>query len=195
MPTQGEVRGLYPTPVYVTPTINNFDSIHEEILEAESTAEYSYNSDWDETHYLTGLDGNIINDEHLHDFGKELAYHVNAYCNSIDFPGTRFVIESSWFAKFERGNYAHLHNHGATHISGVYYVKVPENSSNLYFETPNRHLETSVVFNELAERSELQPREGMLVLFPGWLQHGVVPSMSDKTRVSMSFNLSFSRPL
>ena len=195
MPTQGEVRGLYPTPVYVTPTINNFDSIHEEILEAESTAEYSYNSDWDETHYLTGLDGNIITDEHLHDFGKELAYHVNAYCNSIDFPGTRFVIESSWFAKFERGNYAHLHNHGATHISGVYYVKVPDGSSNIFFETPNRHLETSDVFDGLSKREELKANVGMLALFPGWLQHGVRTNDTDDPRVSLSFNINFTRPV
>ncbi len=191
----GEVRGLYPTPVYVIPTINNFDSIHEEILEAESTAKYSYNSDWDETHYLTGLSGNVIHDENLSEFTKELAYHVNAYCSNLEFTGKRFAIESSWFSKFERGNYAHLHNHGAADISGVYYVKVPDDSSNIFFETPNRHLETSDVFSAIAKREELNAQEGMLALFPGWLQHGVRTNGTDDPRVSMSFNICFSRPL
>ena len=192
---KGTIQQLYPTPVYVACPINNLDVIQEEVLQAESEADYYLNAQWGVTHYLTGLDGNIIGESGLDNFTKELSYHVNEFCSTVGFYSKKFLIHSSWFSKFDSGNYAHLHNHGPADISGVYYVKVPENSSNLYFETPNRHLETSVVFNELAERSELQPREGMLVLFPGWLQHGVVPSMSDKTRVSMSFNLSFSRPL
>ncbi len=192
---QGEVRGLYPTPVYVTPTINNFDSIQKEILEVESAVEYSYNSDWDDTHYLSGLDGNIIHDENLHEFGKELSYHVNAYCSNLEFPGQRFMIESSWFAKFDRGNYAHLHNHGAADIAGVYYLKVPDGSSNIFFETSNRHLETSDVFAAMAKREELKAQEGMLALFPGWLQHGVRTNNTDDPRVSLAFNINFTEPL
>ena len=192
---KGEVRGLYPTPVYVTPTINNFDSVQKEVLEAESEAEYSYNGDWDDTHYLSGLDGNVIHDENLREFAKELAYHVNVYCTNLEFPGKRFMIESSWFSKFDRGNYAHLHNHGATDVSGVYYVKVPDGSSNIFFEPTNRHLETSEAFAALAKREELKANVGMLVLFPGWLQHGVRTNDTDDSRVSMSFNINFTEPL
>jgi len=192
---KGEVRGLYPTPVYVTPTINNFDSVQKEVLEAESEAEYSYNGDWDDTHYLSGLDGNVIHDENLREFAKELAYHVNVYCTNLEFPGKRFMIESSWFSKFDRGNYAHLHNHGSTDISGVYYVKVPDGSSNIFFETSNRHLETSDVFDALSKREEIISSVGMLILFPGWFQHGVRVNDSDDPRVSMSFNINFTEPL
>ena len=192
---KGEVRGLYPTPVYVTPTINNFDSVQKEILDVESTVEYSYNSDWDKTHQLSGLDGNVIHHDNLHDFAQELSYHVNVYCSNVEFPGKRFMIESSWFSKFDRGNYAHLHNHGSTDISGVYYVKVPDGSSNIFFETPNRHLETCSVFAEISKREELKANVGMLVLFPGWLQHGVRVNDTDDPRVSMSFNINFSEPL
>ena len=33
--------------------------------------------------------------------------------------------------------------------------------------------------------------EGLLIVFPSWLQHAVQPNMSEETRVSIAFNMGF----
>jgi uncharacterized protein (TIGR02466 family) len=37
----------------------------------------------------------------------------------------------------------------------------------------------------------IKPKEGSLVLFPSWFNHRVEPSQSENSRVSMSFNYTF----
>ena len=37
----------------------------------------------------------------------------------------------------------------------------------------------------------LDVKEGMLAIFPAWLQHSVHPNMSNETRISVAFNIMF----
>ena len=37
----------------------------------------------------------------------------------------------------------------------------------------------------------VNPTEGELILFPGWLDHGVQTNDTDDERVSVSFNIRF----
>ena len=37
----------------------------------------------------------------------------------------------------------------------------------------------------------MEPTEGTLILFPGWLEHGVYPSESDEDRIVISANINF----
>jgi len=36
---------------------------------------------------------------------------------------------------------------------------------------------------------EVVPQEGHLLFFPGWMKHWVTPNLTDRERVSVSFNL------
>ena len=38
---------------------------------------------------------------------------------------------------------------------------------------------------------EHEPMEGKLIIFPGWLLHGVRQNSTDNTRISLSFNITF----
>ena len=35
------------------------------------------------------------------------------------------------------------------------------------------------------------PKEGKILLFPGWLEHGVKTNLTDNVRMSLSFNVYF----
>jgi branched-chain amino acid transport system ATP-binding protein len=35
-----------------------------------------------------------------------------------------------------------------------------------------------------------KPQEGKIILFPSWVEHSVLPNMTESTRISVSFNLS-----
>lgn len=87
-----------------------------------------------------------------------------------------------------------IHVHPNALVSGVYYVRVPDDSGDLILHDPRK--QASVLQPELAGRNfrnvhqhVVLAREGRLVLFPSWLEHGVGQNLSAEERVSLSFNL------
>lgn len=95
------------------------------------------------------------------------------------------------------GKFAHnaVHNHPGSVLSGVYYVQAPKNCGNLYFRDP-RPAAVMLVPDVLehtrwtSNRVNYEPLAGRMMLFPGWLDHGVEPNLSDEERVCLSFNIS-----
>lgn len=86
------------------------------------------------------------------------------------------------------------HNHSPNHLSGVYYVRVPANSGNIRFFDERRTKTVtdpySAVETDLSKSCyTLEPTEGMLLIFPSWLDHIVGQNRSDETRISISFNI------
>lgn len=88
-----------------------------------------------------------------------------------------------------------IHNHAESSalISGVYYVKVPENSGNLRIYDP-KFFKGISAFDQYYYRGRgnyltITPVEGMLIFFPPWLYHMVEPNMSKDERVSIAFNI------
>ena len=97
------------------------------------------------------------------------------------------------------GSYNKQHLHPNSLWSGVYYVKVPKNSGNLFVEDPRpgpnillprrlnglpKALWRVVIYEAI---------EGQLTMFPAWLSHGVEINESKEKgekgwRVSVSFN-------
>ncbi|MDT8427574.1 MAG: TIGR02466 family protein [Pseudomonadales bacterium] len=85
------------------------------------------------------------------------------------------------------------HVHAYSHISGVFYIDCQQDSAPIRFKDPRPArwmvpppLRRSVPENALA--MEISPQEGKLLLFPSFLEHGVLPNQSQADRVSMSFN-------
>ncbi len=52
---------------------------------------------------------------------------------------------------------------------------------------------TSESIDENAGQIHVSTREGLLLLFPSWLQHQVPQNRSERARISIAFNLMFSR--
>ena len=125
---------------------------------------------------------------------KEIHKHLEEYCDELGFkmPSYRCL---SWFSKFEKGNYAHIHHHGHHDISGVYYYKTNGEDGKIFFETPNPFLDTQLCYRSYGETWEHKPQEGKILLFPGWLRHGVQTNETDNTRISLSFNIYFNHSL
>ena len=97
------------------------------------------------------------------------------------------------------GSYNKQHMHPNSQWSGVYYVKVPENSGRLFIEDPRSG--PNII---LPRRVKNLPKalwrvvvypaiEGQMIMFPAWLPHGVEMNESKEKgekgwRVSVSFN-------
>ena len=97
---------------------------------------------------------------------------------------------------FKDSNQLHFHPH--SFLSGVYYVNFFKNGGNIVFENPaqdvmasNWNLNDMKEFNTFnSAYYKIVPNTGDLMLFPSWLKHSVEPNMTNKDRVSISFNLS-----
>lgn len=82
-----------------------------------------------------------------------------------------------WFNSAEAGESTRLHNHNSeATISGVFYLRVPEKSGNLFFQ------------NGKNQELEFPAEKGKLVLFPAELNHYVPKNQSGAKRISLSFN-------
>ena len=189
---KSDIHDAFSVPIYCC-TVSDFDLIQTELESCIEDMDFNMVTEWGSTHYLSDskFKNNLILDFNLEKFSNEVDIHVNKYISKIGFPKTNYKIVSSWFALFRRGNYAHIHNHGDCDIAGVYYFKKSGNDGNLFFCTPNKAEDTSFIFN--SRRIVTNSKEGEILLFPGFLDHGVQTNDTDDERVSLSFNIYFDR--
>jgi uncharacterized protein (TIGR02466 family) len=102
----------------------------------------------------------------------------------------KYELES-WINLHERGGFNFLHVHEGSYLSGCLYLSVPPGSGNLIFRDPrpgvlHGYLKGAVA-NGYRDMS-LRPENGLLVLFPSWLEHFVEPHGSDAPRITIAFN-------
>lgn len=109
-------------------------------------------------------------------------------------------IDCMWANVHDSGHKHQSHVHPNSFISGVFYLQVPEESEmvgDLYFNDP-RTLK-SMMYADFKKSSPIsdrnwiyKPETGMMVLFPGWLEHGtnIFVCNSGEKRVAVSFNYS-----
>tara|TARA_B100000700_G_C14926555_1_gene799736 strand:+ start:119 stop:706 length:588 start_codon:yes stop_codon:yes gene_type:complete len=116
---------------------------------------------------------------------------TNAYKENVS-----FVINNGWANVNRHKDYNTSHQHPLSYWSGVYYVKVPANSGDLYFMDPKTY-RTMIVeypfvknFNNPSQTNHiaLKPEEGGFVLFPSYMEHLVRPNLSNEPRISIAIN-------
>ena len=114
----------------------------------------------------------------------------------------------AWANVSRTEHYNGLHDHEGALWSGVFYAKVPPacaggGSGALVLRTAVGGLTAAQAEAAAAPAAAgtpapavgwcrfaaVEPREGMLLLFPGWLPHAVLPLKGDVPRVSFSFNI------
>tara|TARA_B100000287_G_C20147837_1_gene588927 strand:+ start:24 stop:569 length:546 start_codon:yes stop_codon:yes gene_type:complete len=89
-------------------------------------------------------------------------------------------------------NNKHSHFTSDILISGVYYVKVPEDSGNIRFYDPRGELIHKTLdwkYYHNYQYHYIKPKEGQMIFFPCWLEHDVEPNQSNDERVSIAFNV------
>ena len=110
-----------------------------------------------------------------------------------------FNSNEIWFNINPKYSYLNTHTHCNCDFSGVYYVEVPKGSGDIVFENPNPVMMNKGFYqgqfnnNEFNSNSyRITPRDNMLILFPSYLPHRVEQNLSEKDRISVSFNINIS---
>ena len=87
------------------------------------------------------------------------------------------------------------HIHSNNFISAAYYVQAPSNSGNIIFYDPRSanviRTPTIARANKLNSNIfSIEPKEGLLTLFPSYLHHSVDTNLSNDDRIVISFNVN-----
>jgi len=187
------IENIFPTPIYYESVPSpHLENIQKELGECAETLQYEITDQLRMYSNDHSYQTNIIGDKQLHNFAEELDVHIQNYCSEIGFPLRPYKIDSSWFVVYKKGNHCTVHSHGHVDISGVYYIDTNGQDGNLFFVCPTPGLMSSLCF--LKNPSwEHKPEVGKLMLWPGWLQHGVEENLTDHTRIALAFNITFQR--
>lgn len=190
---QFDMEYLFPTPMYLS-KVRNFDEVQEELSGAVDRIEFVRKQEWGQTHYFSNSDfnENLFERYGLDKFAAEADFHLKQYCKHLGFEVKKYRI-LSWFSMFKPGNYGHIHNHGNVDISGVYYFKTSGHDGDIFFQSPCPSMESSLCYQEIGQRWIHGPKEGKILLFPGWLDHGITTNPTDETRISLAWNVYFDR--
>ena len=188
------IESLFPTPIYYS-FLDNIEDVQKEVLNCVNNLEFEMNDRWGKTHYLSdpSFKTNLVDQYNLKIFKKNLNIHLTRYCNEIGLLCKPYKVTSSWMSLFKKDNYGHIHHHGDVDISGVYYVKTNQEDGKIFFLCPTPCMESSFLYQDLASRWSHKPMVGKILLFPGWLSHGIETNKTDNERMSLSFNINFLR--
>ena len=106
----------------------------------------------------------------------------------------KIYANSAWTVTGGEGSYHSIHDHGASNISSVVYLEVPNNDEEL--NLPSGSLFFVLDANGYTNLSvpnyrtvHIKPKKGMIVIFPSWLLHGVYPQ---EKGVRRTLNIDFS---
>ena len=91
------------------------------------------------------------------------------------------------------------HVHPDAKVSGVYYAKVPEMEKEsadddpqgaILFSDPRPRAHMNRISNQISEFT-IDPKPGMMVVFPSYFEHAVLPFRAEGERICIAFNVWF----
>lgn len=105
--------------------------------------------------------------------------------------GERAFDLQSWINLHDRGGFNFQHMHEGSLLSGSFYLQVPPGSGEFVFRDPRPGVIHGYVKGGVPNGHadvHLRPSDGLLVLFPCWMEHYVEPHEADEPRITIAFN-------
>ena len=123
-------------------------------------------------------------------------YHSKNAIENLFFEETHNKVKmiNAWICKNPPGSRNRQHVHGGCDISGVYYIKVPENSGIIRFANPNPvaiHKDLHKKEKCFWQEYSMYPKEKGILFFPCWVPHEVETNKSQEDRLALSFNMVY----
>lgn len=128
------------------------------------------------------------------------------YCDNFGIKGKTFLT-NYWINVNNKHHFNRSHVHPFSFFSGVFYLKVNEDSGNIVFENSDALLieayaktcpngdkfeqwidKTNPMAHFLFHTYSIPCKSKLGIIFPAWEKHSVFPNMSDEPRISISFN-------
>ena len=95
-----------------------------------------------------------------------------------------------WTNVNEVGSKNVIHSHKTDAWAGIYYVQAEE-TGNLMFYNPANLLNECKFNSPFIRNTGIQPKDGMLILWPGWIPHEVIENKSNRQRINIAWGINF----
>ena len=138
-----------------------------------------------------------LNDETPKKFINAVSPNISTAFNDMNWDIEKQIIKikSIWAIINEKGASNERHHHGNSALSAAYYVRAPKDCGDIEFYDPRP---APVYSHPIAKKpnilnatvNSITPDEGMLVLFPSYLDHSVRQNLSSDKRIVISFNVN-----
>lgn len=149
-------------------------------------------------------DGKLQTDQTLHhleefrDLREIIQISATNVLNFLKIVYDSIELTGCWANISPPGDGHKPHTHPNNYLSGVYYIQTEKGADKISFDDPRPQTNviaplTSETTDENAGQIHIGTRNGMLLLFPSWLQHQVPPNKSGSARISVAFNIMFSK--
>ena len=187
----------FPTPVW-TSIVPNFEQINEKMLLYIRNLQSSDPKGKSRSNLIGWHSQNFnLQDEEPKFFVKNILTILHESLSDMgwDLKKNELKITAMWTIINPKNASNSRHIHSNNFISAAYYINAPKNSGDIVFydprpaneirtpvaNTPNKL--NSTIFN-------VNPQEGLLVLFPSYLHHSVNINESNEERIVISFNVN-----
>lgn len=179
---------LFPTNLGIF-EIENSQTINEQLRAIPELADNSHRLYVRENIWSIKDDHTVL--QQLHDIVLEKVAEYAEKCYPFKYRPEHFSHVEGWAENVAPGaqNFF-MHSHRTTHVACVYYYNVNETSGAIDFVDPRANLGIlSLSYNTSHNIYRHTPRNGQLIMFPGWLLHYIHPNKSNTVRQVISTNI------
>lgn len=149
---------------------------------------------WHSRHDLAEWDGEEIDE--LTTRMRDSVIEITAAKNHVAKTDVVVTKLRAWANVSRRGNFNKTHNHPNYDWSGVYYVttgepdpSIPDNGTIEFLDPRGGAVGMlTTLGQEFGQKMRIKPHDGLMILFPSWLLHTVLPYEGPGERISIAFN-------
>lgn len=200
------IHNLFPTPIYMKQAVGNtIKEVNKDLWNLydpdnmmKNTHTYNPTSSHDVS---TDSEGNLFASNIVKEtpnFARFLERSIIGYLLDLGMQHTiPFAITESWFTRTSQGKHAPIHSHGNSDISGVYYLQTNGMDGQLSLRNPQNPTNGNLISflnNMKWGEKKLPLKNGLLMMWPAYLEHSTHINDTPEDRISISFNVTLSRP-
>lgn len=177
-------------PVFSSPIFASHVKVEDSVIE-ELNKEKHIKINLEEYAGSTSEDKFLLRKEKYSKLKKDIMNVLKYYNDTYLKFKTDFQMTTSWLSKTFPNTSSALHNHTNSFLSGVLYLRVPNNSGDIMFENMNVHnvqIETTEDTLYNSNRFFFNPAPGVIIFFPSNTYHKVLENNSNDERLSLAFN-------
>ena len=187
-----EYLNLFSVPIQISKLELNIDSLIEFCYEMKRKNEIG-----DKRSNIGGWHSDNISNKTHPEFVKltnKIEDAANIYHHKIQLKNTHHQkIDNIWANINQKGHSNEYHKHPFACLSGVFYLR---ESAPIIFQHPFSDITTYFWDDSIIEKWNeinsgiwtIEPKSNMLLIFPPWVEHKVLPNKEDTDRISLSFN-------
>ena len=192
-----KVTNIFPVPIHQF-DVNGFSEIQNiyerlinPILKEDKGVEISNYGGWQSSSFR------VENEDDLLHF-----FLINCLASFPPLKKTVNMFVVGWININRPGDFNIKHSHPTSDLSGVLWIKTPNNCGNIQFHSPSSFetfLEIESYTDDFRNSNNyhhaywLPAKEGRMLIFPSHLEHDVKENLSNEDRISVSFNIQLSK--